>query len=146
MPTAEQITELVHRFNKEVFNNKNLDYAEEVLSEDFVEHQEFPGITPDRKGAIESFRIIFQSSPDITGEVNDVVVSGDKVAIRSTFRGTDRGGFVPGMAPTNKPYTMESIDVLRVGDDGKFVEHWGIQDQLGAMVQLGLAPGEAAPA
>lgn len=146
MPTREEIRELVDRFTKEVFNNKNLEYAQEVLSDDFVEHQVFAGTTPDKKGAIESFRIIFQGAPDLTAEVNDVVVSGDKVAIRGTFRGTDTGGFAPGMPATNKPFVMESIDIVRVGNDGKFTEHWGIQDTMGVMVQLGLAPGGPPPA
>ncbi len=145
MPTSDEIRELVDRFTKEVFNNKNLAYAEEVLSEDFVEHQVFAGSTPDKKGAIDSFRIVFQSAPDLTAEVDDVVVSGDKAAIRGTFRGTDTGGFTPGMPATNKPFVMGSIDVVRVGDDGKFTEHWGIQDTMGVMIQLGLAPGAGGP-
>lgn len=146
MPTPEEITELVDRFTKEVFNNKNLQYAEEVLSDDFVEHQEIPGTTPDKRGAIDSFRMIFETSPDLTAEINEVIVSGDRVAIRGTFRGTDTGGFAPGMAPTNKQYVMESIDIVRIGDDGKFHEHWGIQDTLGVMQQLGLAPSGPPPA
>jgi predicted ester cyclase len=140
MSTPEEIRELVDRFTKEVFNNKNLQYAQEVLADDFVEHQEFPGITPDKKGAIDSFRLIFETSPDLTAEIDEVIVSGDRVAIRGTFRGTDTGGFAPGMPPTNKQYVMESIDSGRIGDDGQFHEHWGIQDTMGAMGQLGLLP------
>jgi predicted ester cyclase len=146
MPTPEESRELVDRFTKEVFNNKNLQYAEEVLSDDFVEHQEFPGITPDKKGAIDAFRLMFQASPDLTAEINEVIVSGERVAIRGTFRGTDTGGFAPGMPPTNKPYVMESIDIVAIGDDGKFHEHWGIQDTMGVMAQLGLAPSGPPPA
>jgi predicted ester cyclase len=140
MPTPEQIRELIDRFTKEVFNNKNLAYAEEALSDDFVEHQVFPGTTPDKKGAIEAFRIMAQSSPDLSAEINEVIVSGDRAAIRGTFRGTDTGGFAPGMPATNKPYEMGSIDIVRVNEAGKFAEHWGIQDTMGVMGQLGLLP------
>ncbi len=146
MPTSEESRELIDRFTKEVFNNKNLQYAEEFLADDFVEHQEFPGITPDKKGAIEAFRLLFETSPDLTAEINEVIVSGDRVAIRGTFRGTDTGGFFPGMEPTNKPYVMESIDIVTIGDDGRFHAHWGIQDTMGAMQQLGLAPSGPPPA
>jgi predicted SnoaL-like aldol condensation-catalyzing enzyme len=31
------------------------------------------------------------------------------------------------------------MDVVRI-EDGKIVEHWGVPDQLGMMLQLGLIP------
>ena len=42
---------------------------------------------------------------------------------------------------------MTGIHVLRIAD-GKIVEHWGSNDDLGLMRQLGmiLAPGEPVPA
>lgn len=44
------------------------------------------------------------------------------------------------MPPTGKAFEMGGIDILRVNDEGKVVEHWGIQDIMGAMGQLGLLP------
>jgi predicted ester cyclase len=82
-------------FAEEVFGNKNLNYAADWLADDFVEHQVFPGTTPDKKGAIDSYRIFFAASPDMTAEIHDMVAAGDKVAIRATYRGTDEGGFIP---------------------------------------------------
>ncbi len=58
-----------------------------------MEHQVFPGTTPDKKGAIDSYRIFFEASPDMTAEIHDMAATGDRVAIRATCRGTDVGGF-----------------------------------------------------
>ena len=44
-----------------------------------------------------------------------------------------------GAPATGKPFTAESIDVLTVGDDLKFKEHYGIFDVGAVMMQLGLA-------
>jgi len=140
MTTPEENKELVRRFTDEVFNKKNLDHAMEALSDDFVEHQVLPDMTPDKKGAIETFRMMLENSPDMKAEIAELIASGDRVVIRGTFSGTDTGGFMPGMPPTNKPYSMDSIDIVRVDDEGKFAEHWGIADFMGAMVQLGLIP------
>lgn len=52
MPTPEQNKELMDRFAKEVFGNKNVDFAKEWLADDFVEHQVFPGTTPDKQGSL----------------------------------------------------------------------------------------------
>lgn len=113
MPTPEGNKELMARFAKEVFGNKNLDYAAGWLSEDFVEHQVFPGTTPDKRGAIDSYRIFFEASPDMTAEIHDMVATGDRVAIRATYRGTDEGGFIPGMPATGKHYEMGAMYVVR---------------------------------
>ena len=89
MPTLEENMQSVRNFAEEVFGNKNLQYAADWLADDFVEHQVFPGTTPDKKGAIDSYRIFFAASPDMTAEIHDMVAAGDMVAIRATYRGTD---------------------------------------------------------
>jgi predicted ester cyclase len=103
MPTPEENMQFVRSFAEEVFGSKNLKYAADWLADDFVEHQVFPGTTPDKKGAIDSYRIFFAASPDMTAEIHDMVAAGDKVAIRATYRGTDEGGFIPNMPATGNP-------------------------------------------
>jgi predicted ester cyclase len=145
MPTPEQNKELMDRFAKEVFGNKNLEYAAGWLSDDFVEHQVFPGTTPDRQGALDSYEILFEASPDMRVEIRDMIAEGDRVAIRATYSGTDKGGFIPGMSATGRWYQMDAMYFVRVNDEGKIAEQWGILDTIGTLGQLGLLPslGEA---
>jgi predicted ester cyclase len=120
MPTPEENMQSIRAFAEEVFGNKNLTYAADWLADDFVEHQVFPGTTPDKKGAIDSYRIFFAASPDMTAEIHDMVAAGDKVAIRATYRGTD--------------------NMVRINNEGQIAEHWGVVDTIGTMGQLGLLP------
>jgi steroid delta-isomerase-like uncharacterized protein len=143
MPTPEQNMGVVSAFAREVFGNKNLDHANDWLAEDFVEHQVFPGTTADKQGAIDSYQIFFAASPDMTAEIHDMVAAGDRVAIRATDRGTDKGGFIPGMPATGKAFEMEAIYIVRVDDAGRIAEHWGVVDTIGTMGQLGLLPSPA---
>ena len=69
---------------------------------------------------------------------NEVVVSGDTVWARQKGGGTNLGSFA-GHAPTGIKAFIDVIDVVRI-EDGKIVEHWGVPDQLGMMMQLGLIP------
>ena len=140
MGSPEENKANTRRFIDEVFNRKNFDYAAGAIDESFVEHAPLPGLTPDKAGTIEQFRVLARGTPDIRYEIHDVIASGDRVAVRATYSGTDTGGFMPGMPATNKPYSMEGIDVVRWSNDGKVLEHWGIQDLPSAMVQLGLMP------
>jgi predicted ester cyclase len=43
-----------------------------------------------------------------------------------------------GNEPTGRKMQIDVFDLLRVRD-GRLVEHWGVPDRLGALVQLGLA-------
>ncbi len=76
----------------------------------------------------------------MTAEIHDMIAVGDQVAIRATYRGTDEGGFVPGMRATGKPYALETMYFVRVDEAGKIAEHWGIGDMVAVMGQLGLLP------
>lgn len=68
----------------------------------------------------------------------DMIAEGDKVVVRSTFRGTHKGDLM-GIAPTGKQVTMPLILIYRLADD-KIVEHWMQADALGMMQQLGVIP------
>lgn len=141
MRTTEELKELNRRFVEEVFNRQNLDYADEALAEDFVEHADMPpGITPDKAGTLEWFKMAFGMSSDMKTEILQAVASGDRIASHIVIRGTDTGGAMPGVPPTNKPFEMQSIDIVRVNEEGKFTDHWGITDTMSMMQQLGLAP------
>jgi predicted ester cyclase len=115
-------------------------FAEEVLAESFVEHNPMPGGTADKAGAIAMLTMMRELTPDMHIEVEDVIASGNKVAVRSTMTGTDTNGFMPGMTPTDRPFSMGAIDVFTFDDAGRNVEHYGVYDVMGAMGQLGLLP------
>ena len=138
MSTPERNVETMRAFAEQVFGKKNIAFAEEWLADDFVEHQVFPGTTPDKKGAIDSYRIFFEASPDMRAEIEDAVAVGNMVALRITYSGTDKGGFIYGMPATGKEYAMDAMYFVRFHDDGKIAEHWGVVDTIAAMGQLGL--------
>ena len=70
--------------------------------------------------------------------VEDLIAEGDKVVGRMTASGTHKGEFM-GAAPTNKVVTMQETHICRFSQ-GKVVEHWGLEDSMGLMQQLGLVP------
>ena len=140
MPTPEENREIARRLMDEVFGRKNLDALDEMLSEDYVEHQLTPGASPDKAGARLTFEMMLQCSADMSCELVHLIASGDLVALHGVYRGTDTGGVMPGMAPTNRPFEFSGIDIVRVGEDGRIAEHWGVSDAMGMMDQLGLLP------
>jgi steroid delta-isomerase-like uncharacterized protein len=133
---------LVPRFYEGV-SAGNLDVIDECLADDFVEHEEFPGIEPSKEGVKQFFSLFRSSFPDLRTDAHEVVVEGDLMCIRCTMSGTHEGEFM-GLPPTHKRFEVEGIDMVRFRD-GLFTEHWGVFDSLAMMQQLGAIP-EQAPA
>jgi steroid delta-isomerase-like uncharacterized protein len=109
------------------------------MADDFVDHEELPGLAPTKDGVLAFFRMQQAAFPDMRMDVQDVIASGDKVVARVRYTGTDRGGFM-GAPASGKSVDVQLVDIFRFGDDGLAREHWGVMDQLTMMQQLGLAP------
>lgn len=86
-------------------------------------------------GQILLFRAAF---PDLEMSVDDMIVAGDMVADRVTWRATHRGELM-GIPPTGRRVTVTEIHLARIAD-GKIVERWGNWDPLGLLRQLGAVP------
>jgi steroid delta-isomerase-like uncharacterized protein len=133
---AATVRELIER----VLNEGDIGFAEKVLSESYVERSPMPGGTADKAGAIAMFNMMRKQTPDMHIDIEDVISSGNKVAVRSTMTGTDTEGMMPGMPATGKPFSMGAIDVFTFDDGGMNTEHYGVYDIAGTMTQLGLMP------
>jgi steroid delta-isomerase-like uncharacterized protein len=109
------------------------------LADDFVEHEETPGLAPTKDGVLAFFRMQLAGFPDLRMDVEDVVANGDKVVARVRFIASNRGEFM-GMPATGKSVDVQLIDIFRFGADGLVHEHWGVLDALAMMQQLGVVP------
>ena len=76
--------------------------------------------------------------PDFNVTIEDMLAEGDKVAIRTTNRATNKGEFM-GMPATGKQTIVPQMSILRIVD-GKIIEEWTVANQLIAMQQMGLIP------
>ena len=121
----------------------DIDGFGDLLADDFVEHEETPGLEPTKEGVKQFFHMYRAAFPDLRMEPQDVVASGDKVVARARATGTNQGEFV-GMPATGKSVDVQLIDIIRFGDDGLAREHWGVFDALGMMQQLGAIPAPPA--
>ncbi|MFQ5966557.1 MAG: ester cyclase [Acidimicrobiia bacterium] len=135
MTTVDLKVEL-QRLYDEVVTEGNLDLIDEVFHEDFVEHEEFPGLPPGREGPRAFITMMRDAFPDLSATIDDIIVEGDKVVTRVRFSGTHQGEF-QGIPATGRKIDIQTIDILAYRD-GKISEHWGVTDQLAMMQQLGV--------
>jgi len=114
---------------------------EAYVAPDVVEHQR--GNQPGLEGAKGVAQALHRWMSDFSLTVEDIAVSGDVVWTRNRARGVNTGS-VMGFGPTGVLVEVDVIDVGRF-EDGKLVEHWGIADQMGLLLQVGFDPRAAAP-
>jgi predicted ester cyclase len=130
---------LVQRFYDEVAGKGNLDMVDEVLTEDFVEHEEFPGISPDREGVKQFFAYLRSAFPDVRLHAEETVEEGDFVTARLRITGTHEGEFL-GVQPTGRQIDITGFDMLHFSGE-QVTDHWGVTDVMALMTQLGAMPG-----
>jgi steroid delta-isomerase-like uncharacterized protein len=111
----------------------------EFLADDFVEHEETPGLAPTKAGVLEFFGMYRAAFPDLRIDPQDILQSGDKVVTRARATGTHQGEFM-GIPATGKTIDVQLIDIVRFEDDGLGHEHWGVFDALAMLQQLGVVP------
>lgn len=134
---VETNTTVASRWYEEVFNAGNIELIDELFAPNFVDHDPsnpLPGLEGVRQ-LVSMYRSAF---PDLHITVEDEITEGDKIVTRFTGRGTHKGSLM-GIPPTGKRVTLTAIDILRF-ENGRIVEHWGNQDILGMMQQIGVIP------
>lgn len=140
--SIEQNKAVFRQIVEEIFNQGNISLFDELVAPDFIEHEELPpGIPVGREGAKVLFTQLRSAFPDFKAEIEDLIAEGDRVVVRMKWTGTHEGEFM-GIPPTGRSISIEVIDIVRF-EDGKFVEHWGIMDNMGMMQQLGVVPEPA---
>ena len=140
--SIEQNKAVFRQIVEEIFNQGNISLFDELVAPDFIEHEELPpGIPVGREGAKVLFTQLRSAFPDFNAEIEDLIAEGDRVVVRMKWTGTHEGEFM-GIPPTGRSISIEVIDIVRF-EGGKFVEHWGIMDNMGMMQQLGVVPESA---
>jgi steroid delta-isomerase-like uncharacterized protein len=135
--STEKNKDVTRRWYEEVFNAGNLELINELFATSFVEHDPSNPL-PGLEGVKQLVTMYRSGFPDLHFTIEDWIAEGDKVAARFTAWGTHKG-LLMGIPPTGKQATVTGIDILRF-ENGKITEHWGNQDLLGMMQQLGVIP------
>jgi steroid delta-isomerase-like uncharacterized protein len=138
--SAEKNVETLQRFY-EVVNSGHPERFDEFLAENFVEHEELPGLPPTREGVKQWFTLMRTTFPDLKFDVEFTVADGDKVAAYLTMSGTQAAEFL-GVPSQGRTFRVKTVDIVRF-EKGKAVEHWGVVDSGMMMQQL---TGEGAKA
>jgi steroid delta-isomerase-like uncharacterized protein len=125
----------------EMINTHDPDLVDRFVAEDYVNHNAF--VADGREANRQFWAVFFTGLPDVSVTMEDLVISGDRVVGRFTYRGTHTGDLM-GIPATGKPVEMRSIDIWRV-QNGMFVEHWDELNLMQVFQQIGALPPLGGP-
>ena len=122
------------RLLDEGFTAGDLTVCDELVAPDALEHQR--GAKPGVEGVRDTIRTLHDWFSDFKLKTIDLVATDDTVWTLNRGSGLNTGS-VFGRPPTGRRFEITVIDIVRFAD-GRIVEHWGVPDQLGMLMQLGL--------
>ena len=127
--------EVVRRFNIEVIERGDRAVFLTLMAKDFVNHSAPPGASSGSEGMWNTFENVLRPAiSDLRVRIEDQLVDGDKVTTRKVIEGVLTGPLL-GKAPNHAPIRIEVIDIVRV-HDGRYVEHWGINNLPSVLARL----------
>jgi steroid delta-isomerase-like uncharacterized protein len=120
----------------DMLTTHDADLVDRFIAPDYVNHNV---VVADGREANRAFWSgFFIGLPDVVATMEDVVISGDRVVGRFTYRGTHLGELM-GIPATGARVEMRSIDIWRV-EDGMLAEHWDELNLMEVFQQAGVLP------
>jgi steroid delta-isomerase-like uncharacterized protein len=132
--SVEENKQIVRRY-QEIYNSNDLDELDEIMAFDVLMPKLMPNMPPGLKGAKVVHQTTLTGIPDFQTEIQDLFAEEDKVVARVLMTGTHTGNFY-GIPATGKRVEFTGIYIARILN-GKIVEHWGEEDSLSLLTQLG---------
>ena len=132
--SIEENKNIVRRY-QEAYNNCDFDSLAELLAADVLT----PNIIAGMPSGLEGAKVVHQTTligmPDYHTNIEDLIAKGDTVVARVTMTGTHTGNFW-GIPATGKRVNLTGIYIVRIAN-GKIVEHWGEENGVIVIKQLG---------
>ena len=133
--------DLVRAMSEDVWNGKNYDRLDELVTDDFVQHGPLTGMdVAGRDGLEENIMQYHAAFSDLESHVNFVFCdeSGEYVCGHFTNSGTHDGKLM-GIPATDVEGKIDVLGVYRI-EEGRIAESWILGDMYGLFTQFGSFP------
>ena len=132
--SIEENKEIVRRY-QEAYNNQDYDALDDLVAADVLTPNMISAVPRGLEGAKQVHQKTVTGMPDYHTAIEDLIAEGDKVVARVTITGTHTGDFY-GIPATGKRINVSGIYIVRI-ENGKIVEHWGEENGVTVLRQLG---------
>ena len=137
----QESVELVQEMSAAVWNGRNYDRIDDLVTEDFVQHGPVTGLEFNGRDELRAnMRRYHEAFSDLESHVDFVFCdeTGEYVCAHLTHTGTHDGELM-GIPPTDVAGTIDVTGIYRI-EDGRIAESWVLGDMYGLFEQLGAVP------
>lgn len=131
--TSKRYTEIARRWFTDGWRG-DLAMADQIFSGDLRTN----GVPVGVAGPVGRIRERLAGFPDLTTTIQDMFVSGNKLAVTLIWRGTHSGSY-GGVPATGRPVEVRDTAIWHF-TGGKVAEIWTLQDQFAFLKQVGYLP------
>jgi predicted SnoaL-like aldol condensation-catalyzing enzyme len=114
MPDTEHNKQTVARLY-DAFRAGNVDAFDDLIVPDYVQHN------PQAGNGLQAVKDFFRPVGPVDVDVHRVIADGDLVAVHAHY----------------KNWNMAAVDIFRLNDDGKIIEHWDVLQEIPAETASG---------
>ncbi len=118
------------------WNSGDEKFAKDILPENFIDRNLPEGRPPGLKGVLWASKGFRTAVPDLKCSVEEMYVMKGRVMGRLLFTGTFTGTFGEHKGKGQK-ISFQAVDIYNVGDDGKIIDGWHLEDYLTLFKQMG---------
>jgi steroid delta-isomerase-like uncharacterized protein len=132
--STEENKDIVRRY-QDAYNNQDYDALDDLVATDVSTPNMISSVPRGLEGAKQVHQKTVTGMPDYHTAIEDLIAEDDKVVARVRITGTHTGDFY-GIPPTGKRIDLSGIYIVRIAD-GRIVEHWGEENGVTVLRQLG---------
>jgi predicted ester cyclase len=126
----------VREFVARVINGHDPERARDFFTADVVFHAGALGTSSGADTVASILGGFIGALTDIDAAEQDVIASGDLVALRQVVSATHTGNLL-GVPATGRRIQWDAVDIYRVTDDGRISEQWAFEDLAAILSQAG---------
>jgi len=134
--TTDERVAIAREYVDKVFNASDAERSREFFSDDITFHALTLGTISGADAVVPVLVGLIGALSDIDAKVQDVIASGDLVALRQVVKARHTGDLL-GMPATGRDIQWDAVDIYRVNDAGKITEQWAFEDFAAILSQAG---------
>jgi steroid delta-isomerase-like uncharacterized protein len=118
---------IIKRLTNEVFLDGNLAVIEELVADDFLDHDPPPGVPPTKEGFRQLAQLVTSAFSDRKIDFDEYTDTTDGRVVENWAMTGTHSGEAFGLPPSGQSVRVRGMELFRC-EGGKLVEHWGAVD------------------
>jgi steroid delta-isomerase-like uncharacterized protein len=131
---------VIRRLTDEVFVDGDFTNFDDLVADDFVDHDPMPGLPPTKAGQRQIAEMVVGAFSDRKAAADDYVDTTDGRVVESWLFTARHTGEAMGIPPSGQEVQIRGIEIWRCAD-GRIVEHWGVVDIGDVIEKAGISAG-----